>query len=652
MLWREKQPLLFSTMPMIHTAPARGARTDYATRDEVVDSEEVVDVDDDDIMLSSPLYSRGSSRSSRMTHPLLDPITSPEDDYSEHNNINRLNNSSNKCRDRDLPLPPPLSPSTIQYNFHKMSIAFAVNHGCSISVLGLSAARLGSTGIWMSSILYASYTIAALYGASLIVERYCKSSSRTGLMLGMAMCASYVTAFFVMSLLIADEDNDDGSDGSENNESSSSGTMTTMTPEWCLHLQSIVAVGGAIVGGVGSSVLWVSQGMYFARASQLFAVETMKQNNVLHLLEGSRDGDGGVGVEHERRQDGGIIPTVTTTEDVTGKFGGNFAFVFLSFEVVLRLLSTFLIHTAGLSWRVVFGVYSLLSILPVCFMMGVLDLEGGYATNTAAPLRLNEKYGTHDDKTRLAKEELNNEVVENSTVRSSSNKATATLDLLWQDSKARYMAPMCVLFGISTSFCSSVINGEVIQKVLSDPNSTFVGLFTAVTSLVAAAASFVFGRLQSSSSSQSGRSIRCGKGVVLTIGALSYLVIAIQFLAFPGGKHWNRTTLLFLYILLGIGRAAYEGTLRAVFADFFPNNEEGAFGCIILWSGSASTIGYLLSATGALRCETVGTYCLEYTDGSIHNVFFMELAIIVMAAIAIPAFFRANWLFCKHRMTC
>ena len=268
------------------------------------------------------------------------------------------------------------------------------------------------------------------------------------------------------------------------------------------------------------------------------------------------------------------------------------------------------------------------------------------------------EYGTHGIKTQVATTtaEVNqNEkvVVEytTSTARLSSNKATATLDLLRQDPKARYMAPMSVLFGISTSFCSSVINGEVIQRVLSDPNSTYVGLYTAVTSLVAAAASFIFGRLQSTSTSQGGahRTLRCGKVTVLTIGALSYFVIAIQFLAFPGGKHWNRTTLLVLYILLGIGRATYEGTLRAVVADFFPNNKEGAFGNIILWSGSASTVGYVLSVTGALRCDTVGTYCLEYTDGSIHNVLVMELVIIVLAVIAIPSFWRANWMFYKDR---
>ena len=458
-------------------------------------------------------------------------------------------------------------------------------------------------------------------------------------MLGMALCASYVIAFFGMSLLV------DGYAGDGTGSSVSEGSTTTTTttaPTWSLHLQSIVAVGGAIVGGIGSSVLWVSQGTYFARASQLYTLEVMKQQYYHEQQLLLRDGDGEGVVRGDGGDDGEIAFTTSTSstaEDVTGKFGGNFAFVFLSFEVVLRLLSTFLIHTAGLSWKVIFGLYSLLSILPVCFMMGVLDLESC------------REGMSYDNTTRVVVEEKQNEeeVEDTTNDRSSSHKATATLDLLRYDPKARCLAPLSVLFGISTSFCSSVINGEVIQKVLSDPNSTYVGLYTAVTSLVAALASFVFGRLQSSSS-RSGGHIRCGKVVVLTIGALSYLVIAIQFLAFPGGKYWNRTTLLFLYILLGVGRATYEGTLRAVYADYFPDNKEGAFGNIVLWSGSASTVGYVLSVTGVLRCGTVGTYCLEYTDGSIHNVLVMEVVIIVLAMMAIPAFWRANWMFRKDRV--
>ena len=95
------------------------------------------------------------------------------------------------------------------------------------------------------------------------------------------------------------------------------------------------------------------------------------------------------------------------------------------------------------------------------------------------------------------------------------------------------------------------------------------------------------------------------------------------------------------YILLGIGRATYEGTLRAVFADVFPNHKEGAFGNIILFSGGASTIGYILSATNTLECNQASRYCLEYSDGSIHNILIMEILIIASAVVAIPSLWKA-----------
>merc|ERR1712232_538893 len=183
-----------------------------------------------------------------------------------------------------------------------------------------------------------------------------------------------------------------------------------------------------------------------------------------------------------------------------------------------------------------------------------------------------------------------------------------------------------------------------IQKVFSDPNSTMVGLYTAITSMVAAVASLLFGRLESSHSRA-----HVGKGFVLTAGALSYMAVALVCLVFPNGNDWNYATLMLIYSLLGVGRATYEGTLRATFADLFPNEKEGAFGNIILFSGSASTIGYLLNVTGVLQCEEASKYCMVYSDGSIRNVFLMEIVIIVIAVIAIPAFWRALWMFRKEQ---
>lgn len=125
-----------------------------------------------------------------------------------------------------------LTPESTRKNFLLMSLLFAINHGCTVSVLGLSNARLGGIGVWQSGVLYGSYTASALYGASYFVKQY---GSRNGLALGMGMSASYVTSFFFATIIV------------EHNES-------------LIWLQSLVAICGAIIGGVGSSILWVSQG--------------------------------------------------------------------------------------------------------------------------------------------------------------------------------------------------------------------------------------------------------------------------------------------------------------------------------------------------------------------------------------------------------
>eukprot|EP00579_Thalassiosira_antarctica_P012488 CAMPEP_0201921886 /NCGR_PEP_ID=MMETSP0903-20130614/10089_1 /ASSEMBLY_ACC=CAM_ASM_000552 /TAXON_ID=420261 /ORGANISM="Thalassiosira antarctica, Strain CCMP982" /LENGTH=325 /DNA_ID=CAMNT_0048458921 /DNA_START=165 /DNA_END=1138 /DNA_ORIENTATION=+ len=276
----------------------------------------------------------------------------------------------------------------IRTNFLQMSALFATNHGCTVSCLGLANARLGSIGVWQSGTLYASYTAAALFGASYFVKKF---GSRNGLALGMGMSAAYVTSFFLASMVV------------EMNEE-------------MVWLQDVVAIAGAVVGGVGSSILWVSQGTYFSCASELFASK-VEEEGVMVLLG-----------------------------DVTSRFGGNFACVFLSFEVVLRLSSTLLIETAGLSWQVIFGLYTLLSILPVFFIMGVMDVEGYQQQHQYNNLLQTEDDDGSDNEDRLEDEHKT----------SPSHKAAAAIDLLRKDPIAKYLSPVNILVGLSTAFSASV----------------------------------------------------------------------------------------------------------------------------------------------------------------------------------------------------
>ena len=159
-------------------------------------------------------------------------------------------------------------------------------------------------------------------------------------------------------------------------------------------------------------------------------------------------------------------------------FGGYFAFVFLSFEVVLRLLSKFLIHTAGISWRVIFRLYS---ILPVCFMMGVLDLEGmsipatsedassSFATDTTLR-RQHVEYGTYGNKTQVvstAEENQNEKVVVEYTATTAGLGPTTRVHLVlssptsskigvgvWQHNSMEWIGQHCWVYAKRTRVAS------------------------------------------------------------------------------------------------------------------------------------------------------------------------------------------------------
>ena len=82
-----------------------------------------------------------------------------------------------------------------------------------------------------------------------------------------------------------------------------------------------------------------------------------------------------------------------------------------------------------------------------------------------------------------------------------------------------------------------------------------------------------------------------GASCYLTM-ALIVAVCTIQQLA---SLKWG---VIVLYILGGFGRAIFEGTNKAVFADFFPNDKEAAFANVIMQSGGAATLAFFFFPPG------------------------------------------------------
>lgn len=286
---------------------------------------------------------------------------------------------------------------------------------------------------------------------------------------------------------------------------------------------------------------------------------------------------------HQLQQD----VTATTTY-----LAGVFAFIYLSEEVILRTLSTILLQL-GLKWSTIFAVYSTVAVVST-LMMGLVQ---DYPRTDSA------------------------------TTTTVWYKVTAAAQLLWSDPKMKYMIGLNAVFGFAGAFLNSYVNGEVVRVALHDQDSKYVGILSGWLAAVAAIMSLVFSRVQS-------------KGTVLVGGAICFFGVALPFLVQPDAEKMGWGVLIMVYTLQGTGRATFESTLKATFADYFSYEKEGAFANVILQNGLSSAVGYVLSFR--LLCSNQSKYCVEYRDGSLHDVLSFELLVCVTATLAIFGYWRAS----------
>jgi MFS family permease len=193
------------------------------------------------------------------------------------------------------------------------------------------------------------------------------------------------------------------------------------------------------------------------------------------------------------------------------------------------------------------------------------------------------------------------------------------------------MVGLNAVFGFACPFVNAYVNGEVVARVLiKDTNQRFVGLFSALSSAVAALCSLVTG----------GKSMAKYKGIVLIMGSVSFSMVALPFILSSHFSQWTWSMLAAVYCFQGIGRATFEGTLRSVFADYFPHEREGSYANIILQNGAFTSLGFLLSFY--VPCWPQSSHCIEFKDGSLHNMSILEGGIIVVAVVSILGFLQAR----------
>eukprot|EP00929_Paragymnodinium_shiwhaense_P020390 TRINITY_DN13610_c0_g2_i2.p1 TRINITY_DN13610_c0_g2~~TRINITY_DN13610_c0_g2_i2.p1 ORF type:complete len:295 (-),score=75.80 TRINITY_DN13610_c0_g2_i2:197-1081(-) len=162
---------------------------------------------------------------------------------------------------------------------------------------------------------------------------------------------------------------------------------------------------------------------------------------------------------------------------------------------------------------------------------------------------------------------------------------------LWSDVVLWMLSPTNLAFGFCAAFMNGYVNSHFTKAELS---ANYVASLGALTALFAAIMSPIFGRLGGIS----------GKGSVLAIGGLCFMMIPLSLVVTVGclgeddcvsGWGW---WLIVLYLLQGSGRAVYESTNKAVFADFFVGNRtEGAFANCMLQSSLSFAISFFLQAS-------------------------------------------------------
>lgn len=177
------------------------------------------------------------------------------------------------------------------------------------------------------------------------------------------------------------------------------------------------------------------------------------------------------------------------------------------------------------------------------------------------------------------------------------------------------MIGLNAVFGFTAAFLNSYINGQVVPVALNDPDSKYIGLLSSVVPMVAAAMSLLFGRI----------SPIIGKGPILIFGALCFGGVVLPFIVQPDAAKYGWATLIAVYSLHGTGRATFEGTLRATFADYFSYEKEGAFANIILQNGISSGVGYIRKFARLLYC-----CILLFVVSYYYSIFFVSVDVLVI----------------------
>ena len=360
------------------------------------------------------------------------------------------------------------------------------------------------------------------------------------------------------------------------------------------------------------------------------------------------------------------------------RFASTFAFCLLSIETLWNCATTLCIHYLRWNWHLVFATYTALA-----FASTIL-VQLCCTNAVVVPPETKENRESQADKRRHESE------TNYRTQYFCHDTTLSTLRLFVTDSKIKYMFGYTSAFALSSVYLNIFITGQVVLQSISgdaigsttsdvsyngtDDNHTALNVSMLVTchGIFAAFSAFGFGYLSSMSSrrpplQQFYNSTWCccygNSNTAITIfGAVCFACIAIPFLFHPVIHDWSFASLAILYALQGVGRATFEGPFKALIADYFPEDHrrDAAFSNVIVQHGLISSLAYgmvdHLSCDISHYTETTNadpstsismhdTFCVQYRDGTGHNIWTMSWIMIGSCIVAVLCLARGAFLY-------
>lgn len=241
--------------------------------------------------------------------------------------------------------------------------------------------------------------------------------------------------------------------------------------------------------------------------------------------------------------------TGTELSTANSAFAGVFSTIYVLFEVVCKAAATPLVRAGGND--LMFIVFTGLAMTSALCMMVVVEPVLDATPQGAKKFEL-------------------------------LRKAKLATSLFARERKMQLLLFLQLAFGFTLAFVNGFLNNSVVPLSV-DPK--YSGLIFAITPAVATIVSLPMSFLAS----------KIGKQPLMMFGASCYASLSLTVSLLNVDQLVNiHYGVCGFYVVQGLGRAVFENTNKAVFADFFPNDQEAAFANVIFQSGLASAFAFFV----------------------------------------------------------